>query len=498
MTHPRSFMTLFFFIFTIASNGFGQTANDLLQKAVALIAEDKIDEAIESLNRSIALDPSISRAYSHLGFCLIDKQVSTKTIDCFEKAIKLDQKDFLPHFYLGTYYMMQLEKYDSALNHFLQSIDLYPVFDVSYLYSGICSLNLNKDDDAMKYIIKGLTLIQNKQSSYKGLFYFYKGLIELQSGRFDSAENDLKNSMKMIGDPKVYLLLGSLSDIQGDHSESIAYNAIILKNDMELLKSYNTKTNIGAVVFKTDRINQSNQLVVLGAAYHRIGDMDKALNRLNRALRIVENNSFALTERAYLYLHCGNLEASINDLNKSMEICPSKSKNYLLKSAAEITINPKDAPELAKNFVKLRSWKDPDSTIATIIGSLGAIKAGDKTTSTSLIDEAIKHSKKNVWPYPLLKYLRGEFDENLLNKSARTPDQKSDAQAVIGLIAVARGRKDKASEHFHWLLKQGNPRSLYFDIAMNELRKIEGRKSVDDAVAQYCSKLYKSYMNTKK
>ena len=490
-------MSLFFCIFTIASNGFGQTANDLLQQGVNLIAEDKIDEAIESLNRSIALDPSISRAYSYLGFCLIDKQLSTKAIDCFEKAIKLDEKDFLPHFYLGTYYM-ELEKYNSALNNFLQCIDLNPDFEVDYLYSGICSLNLNKDDDAMKYIIKGLTLLQDKQSSYKGAFYMYKGLIELQTGRFDSAENDLKNSMKMTGDPKVYLLLGSLSDTQGDHAKSIAYNTIILKKDVELLKSYDTKTNIGTVVFKTGGINQSNQLVILGAAYHRVGDMDKALNRLNRALRIAENNSFVLTERAYLYLHWGKIDASINDLNKSIEICPTKAKNYLLKSAARITTNPEEAPELAKKVVELRSWKDPDSTIATIIGSLGAIMAGDKKSSTSLIDDALKNSKKNVWPYPLLKYLRGEFDENLLNKSARTPDQKSDARAVIGLIAVARGRKDKATEHFHWLLKQGNPRSIYFDIAMNELRKIEGSKSVDDAIAQYCAKLYKAYSNSKK
>lgn len=491
-------MTLFFFILMIASNGFGQTANDLLKQGVSLIDDDKIDEAIESLNRSIALDPSSSKAYCNLGFCYMQKQSHAKAFDYLEKAIELDPKDVLPHFHIGTC-NIELDKYEEALPQFSKCIDLNPNFEVSYLYAGICLLSLNQDDEALRMLDKGLTVINNRQSSYKGGFFLYRGLVELQTGRIEAAEKDLKSSIQMNGGPLALLLLASIADIRGDHSASISYNTLIASMDSTLAtSSYKTKTNTGTVSFKIGRVNQSNNLSYIGAAYHRLGLVDKSLNCFDRAVQIVGRNSQALNERGYLNLHRGELDASIADLNKSIEICPKKAKNYLYKAAAQFSIDPTESPILAKKVVELRSWKDPDSMIATIIGSLGALKAGDKKKSMSLLDEAIKHSKKNVWPYPLLKYLRGEFDENLLNKSARTPDQKSDAQAVIGLIAVARGRKDKASEHFHWLLKQGNPRSLYFDIAMNELRKIEGSKSVDDAVAQYCSKLYKSYLNTKK
>ena len=73
-----------------------------MAKGTAEIAAGKIDDAIETFNRSIAVDPNMSRTYSNLGLCYTYKQQYDKAEDYYIKAISLDQTDYLPDLYPGV------------------------------------------------------------------------------------------------------------------------------------------------------------------------------------------------------------------------------------------------------------------------------------------------------------------------------------------------------------------------------------------------------------
>lgn len=496
MIRSRCFLPVVFFLLLFGSNLYGETAVELLTKGMAEIAAGKIDDAIETFNRSIAVDPNMSRTYSNLGLCYTYKQQYDKAEDFYKKAISLDRKDYLPDLYRASN-SMGLERYKEALDALNECVEKEPRLEGTYLLISYCRYALNEDDEATKAVDKALSIIQDRPSDFRGLLLVVKGAVELRNGRYDQAARDLEPDDPKMDKQESYIYLCELYDRRGDHVLSTKYcnkiNQIHSAEDgVRAIQS-----NIGSFTLRASDLSRSKRIAISGAAYSLTGDKDKALARLDEAVKLSPKGSFAHTRRAIVKIHWGDLEGAIADLDQSIRINPANAKNYLFKSAAEISIHPEESSNLAKKVIDLRTWRDPDSTTAAIVGAIGAIKAGDKKTANSLVDDAIKHVKKNVWPYPILKFLRGEFDENLLNKSARTPDQKSDARAVTGLYAIARGKKDKAAEHFHWLIKQGEPRSLFFDIAMNELRRIDGAKVVDKALEQYYAKLYKKTADVK-
>ena len=482
----------FFFVlliqFSFVSCSFAQDTTVLMKEGLKLVQSHQYSDAIKMFKHILDINPKYSRAYTLSGYCHEMMNNTDDAYACYNLGIETDDTDFLPYSYRAILYYS-----DNNPSKALKDLDicfkLKPDYEQIPYISALCLKDLNRHDDALISINKAFTLTNPNRNDVIPTYYLIRGEIHMHNSNFDAAMDDFEKALNIAKLNHEYIDLSELLDIIGNHKRSTRLCYDVLRLGSGYIHAGKVESNIGVINVDVTATNISQDIMYIGCAFYKLGDFGMSDKTLSHAINTYRKNAKAYYYRSLNRYHWGKSDGEL-DIDQSIKLSPYLANNYLLKSAFLIKTDPAEATVFAKKVIELRSWRDPDTITATIIGAIGAIKAGDQNSANSLLDDALKHTKKNIWPYPILKYLRGEFDENLINKSARTPDQKSDSRAVLGLKQIALGKKDKAIENFHWLLKQGNPRSLLFDVAINELRVIEDAKFVDQALEQYSKKLY--------
>jgi len=121
---------------------------------------------------------------------------------------------------------------------------------------------------------------------------------------------------------------------------------------------------------------------------------------------------------------------------------------------------------------------EPKSRYAFIRGHLAARQAGNEAKAKRFLNDAAGKLDKTAWPYPLVKFLRGEMDEAALLKQAGDNDKQTEARCYLGLDYALKGRKKEALTHFRWVKEHGNSNFNFveYTIAMNELERLERPK----------------------
>ena len=89
-----------------------------------------------------------------------------------------------------------------------------------------------------------------------------------------------------------------------------------------------------------------------------------------------------------------------------------------------------------------------------------------------LLDEAASRCDTAAWPFPVVKYLRGEIDESKLMAAATDNDKMTEARCFLGLDTEQKGRKEEALAHFHWVKEHGNSSFYEYTIALGELDRL--------------------------
>ena len=86
-----------------------------------------------------------------------------------------------------------------------------------------------------------------------------------------------------------------------------------------------------------------------------------------------------------------------------------------------------------------------------------------------MLDEADAKADKSLWPYPVVKYLRGEIDEKALMDLATDNDKMTDARGYLGYDLLLKGKPAEAREHFLWTKDHGNRNYVAYALALAEL-----------------------------
>jgi len=131
-------------------------------------------------------------------------------------------------------------------------------------------------------------------------------------------------------------------------------------------------------------------------------------------------------------------------------------------------------------------------------GYFGLRRAGNADSAKRLLDDAAARCETTAWPYPVIRYLRGELDQTAMlaaasdndkmtvarfyrgptasNEPARHSDndKMTVARFYLGLDLGLKGRYEEAREHYRWVKEHGNPSLFQFTRALAELHKLEG------------------------
>jgi hypothetical protein len=109
-----------------------------------------------------------------------------------------------------------------------------------------------------------------------------------------------------------------------------------------------------------------------------------------------------------------------------------------------------------------------------LIGHFAARRDGRGAEAAAFLDDAALKCNIWEWPYPIVKYLRGEIDQSALLAGATDNHSMSMVRCFLGLEALQGGNAKTAGEHFRWVQKNGDASSPQFSISVAELARLDG------------------------
>jgi hypothetical protein len=123
--------------------------------------------------------------------------------------------------------------------------------------------------------------------------------------------------------------------------------------------------------------------------------------------------------------------------------------------------------------LELEGWQEDLSIYAVILRHFSARRGGKDSEAKSIVDEAVAQCDASAWPFPIIRYLRGELDERALFVAASDSDKTTDVRCFLGVELLVRGKKEAALTHFRWVKEHGDSAVAGYDIALAELDRLE-------------------------
>ncbi|MEQ9403513.1 MAG: hypothetical protein RIM99_08010 [Cyclobacteriaceae bacterium] len=175
-----------------------------------------------------------------------------------------------------------------------------------------------------------------------------RGLVNYELELFESAINDHTYAVSLAedNDVKCTALMNRASALMGVRRNSEAYEDLMLAFSIDSMK-LEVLTNLGVVC---DELGQSEEalnyllqvvdldpeyfpaFINIGFIYQKLDEHIKAIYWFNSALDYVENEPLIYSNRSYSKLKSGNIDGALNDIEKSISIYPGNSYAYRNKA----------------------------------------------------------------------------------------------------------------------------------------------------------------------
>ena len=155
--------------------------------------------------------------------------------------------------------------------------------------------------------------------------------------------------------------------------------------------------------------------------------------------------------------------------SEAIRIDPKYALAHFNRAVTYFTTRQSGATDGMKRVLEIEDGKGDWSTYAVILGSLAARIGGDQGQAKEFLSSLAAKLDTAQWPYPIVRYLRGELDESGLLALAVDDDKRTEAHCYVGLDLLAKRQPDRAIEHFRWVKEHGNPSLIAYTIVLAEL-----------------------------
>jgi lipoprotein NlpI len=132
----------------------------------------------------------------------------------------------------------------------------------------------------------------------------------------------------------------------------------------------------------------------------------------------------------------------------------------------------REAAADARKFLDLVGWRDQSSQFMALIAHLGYRQAGMDLEARAILEEAAKKSDTGAWPYPVIRFMKGELGAEELLQMTDDTGKKTEAHAYAGMDLLLKGKSDEARKNFEWVREYGNKRYLEYPLALAELARL--------------------------
>ncbi len=124
------------------------------QRGLALERANRLTEAVEEYRQAITHDPHLGEAHNALGFYYQRHGLLAKAAEEFHTVANLEAT-FLAYFNVG-YILVELERYEEALNAFQQCLQLSPDDSATHYEIGLIYFSRGEFSDALNYLQRPL------------------------------------------------------------------------------------------------------------------------------------------------------------------------------------------------------------------------------------------------------------------------------------------------------------------------------------------------------
>lgn len=178
--------------------------------------------------------------------------------------------------------------------------------------------------------------------------------------------------------------------------------------------------------------NAKKAYVLRGASYDSIGQYDQAIADYTRAIEIDPEFVAAYNNRGSVYITLEQHDKGLPDLNKAVELNPKNANSYYNRAMIHTFLaKPAEVISDAHAYLDVEGCKDPRGQAMIIVALFAFRELGKFEDGKNFLTNTSAQCKSDVWPYPVLRYLKGEITAEDMQTQARNEQQKADAQTFI-------------------------------------------------------------------
>lgn len=358
--------------------------------------------------------PVTAAQYVEAGNRYAQERQFDKAVDAFREAIRLDPNLAAAYALLGRAYLV-MGRTSDALAPTQTFARLEPNNAMAHVDFGIVLAILRRRDEALAEMNEAKRLNPNNAR------------VQNELG------NVLHNSFGRIEDAlAAYTEAHRLSPEVAAYAHNIGLMLIKLGRFKEAIPALQDALNADP--------QYRNARYLLGEAHNGLGHYKEAIECWTKFLEIVQHGPDALTNRAWDYLYLGH--------------------------------RGKEAAADAREFLSVHGWGSQRSVFMVLIAQMGYREAGMEQEAAAILDEAAAKVSTAEWPYPVVRYLKGELTGEELLRLASDNDKRTEAHAYLGVDLLLKGDAAAARAHFEWVRDYGNKRFFEYPLAIEELKRL--------------------------
>jgi tetratricopeptide (TPR) repeat protein len=352
----------------------------------------------------------------------------------------------------------------------------------SYVAAGNASAKERQYDKALEAFRQALRIDPDNAAAHQGLGMTYYTL-----GRLAEAVDPLKTAVRLDQQnaaPHLNLAIVLASMRRADEAIAELKEAQRLSPDSPRVHNEigNVLHNIGRFDAALGEYQEATRLDPTVPAVHhnvglmlmRLGRFSEAVEPLNEALRLDPNYRNARYHLSNAYGRVGRYDDAVASWTKFLELEPDgkealhgRAWNQLMAGGNGVAVAAD-----ARRYLQVAGWRDSSSPYMVLLASLGYRLSGAQSDARKVLDDAGSRLDASRWPYPVVRYMRGELDADALLSTAASNDERAEARTYLGMDALLRGRRDEARGHFTWVREYGNKRLIEYDLALAELGRM--------------------------
>ncbi|MCI0414054.1 tetratricopeptide repeat protein [bacterium] len=178
--------------------------------------------------------------------------------------------------------------------------------------------------------------------------------------------------------------------------------------------------------------SSKNAYVLRGTSYDYIGQYDQAIADYTRAIEIDPEFVAAYNNRGSVYITLEQYEKGLPDLDKALEL-NSKNANSYYNRAIIHTFLAKPAEVISDGhaYLDVEACKDPRGQDVIIMTLFAYRELGKFEEGNNFLESTSAQCNAEVWPYPVLRYLKGEITAEDVETQTKNEQQKADAKTFV-------------------------------------------------------------------